>query len=54
MAKTPKPTEHKKGCVITVMLSGVEDTDALKVKQAIDNLIKNVKEKRLTFQIIET
>ena len=54
MAKKKKTTSHKKGCVISVLLSGIDDNEALKIKQGIDALIKNVKDKRLTFQFIET
>ena len=48
---TPMP---KKACVITLMFPVEDDTDALAVKQVLDDAIKDVKDKRYTFQITET
>jgi len=48
---TPIP---KKACVITLMFPVENDTDALAIKQVLDDAIKDMKEKRYTFQITET
>lgn len=48
---TPMP---KKACVITLMFPVNDDTDALAVKQVLDDAVKDMKEKRFTFQITET
>jgi len=48
---TPMP---KKACVITLMFPVENDTDALAIKQVLDDTIKDMKEKRYTFQITET
>ena len=53
MAKEKKSKQHKKGCVINLMFPVVNDSDAIAVKQQIDNAVKNIKDKRLTFQIVE-
>lgn len=43
----------KKACIINIMFPIVDDTEALAVKQQIDDAIENVKEKRYSFQITE-
>lgn len=48
---TPMP---KKACMITLMFPVNDDTDALAVKQVLDDAVKDMKEKRFTFQITET
>lgn len=48
--KTPMP---KKSCVVTIMFPIEQDAEALKIKEVIDNAIKDMKEKRYTFQITE-
>lgn len=47
---TPMP---KKSCMINLMFPIEDDSVALKVKQIIDEAIKDMKDKRYTFQIIE-
>lgn len=44
----------KKSCMITIMFGIEDDTEALKLKSVIDDAIKDVKEKRYTFQIQES
>ena len=48
---TPMP---KKACMITLMFPVTGDTEALAVKQILDDAIADIKEKRYTFQITET
>lgn len=48
---TPMP---KKACMITLMFPVSDDTEALAVKQVLDDAVKDMKEKRFTFQITET
>lgn len=50
IAKTPMP---KKSCVITIMFGIEQDAEALKLKAIVDDAIKDMKEKRYTFQITE-
>lgn len=44
----------KKACMMTVMFGIEDDKIALDIKHLIDEAIKDIKEKRFTFQIIET
>jgi len=44
----------KKACMITIMFPVTDDKEAMDVKQHIDNAIVGIKDKRFTFQIIET
>jgi len=48
------PPMPKKSCMITLMFAIDTDKEALDIKQHIDNAIAAIKEKRYTFQIIET
>lgn len=48
--KTPMP---KKSCMINLMFPVTEDSEALAVKHVLDEQLKDVQEKRYTFQIIE-
>jgi len=48
--KTPMP---KKSCVITIMFPIEQDAEALKIKAVVDDSIKDMKDKRYTFQITE-
>jgi len=48
--KTPMP---KKSCMVNLMFAITDDAEALKLKQVIDEVVKDIKEKRYTFQIIE-
>jgi hypothetical protein len=49
--QTPMP---KKACMVNLMFAIEDDKEALDVKQHIDAAIAAIKEKRYTFQIIET
>lgn len=49
---TPPPLP-KKSCMINLMFPIENDTEALKVKQIINEAVKDMTEKRFTFQIIE-
>jgi len=48
------PNVPKKGCVINIMFPVTDDQKALAVKLALDETLKVLKEKRVTFQIIES
>jgi len=50
------PTEPmpKKSCMVTLMFGIENDKEALLVKQAIDEAVKDIEKKRYTFQIVET
>lgn len=52
--QTPTEAMPKKACVITLMFPVKGDTEALAVKQILDDAIVDMKEKRYTFQITET
>lgn len=54
MDEKQTPPMPKKACMITLMFPVEDDTDALIIKQGVDVLIKDMKEKRFTFQIVET
>jgi hypothetical protein len=52
---TPQtPPMPKKVCMVQLMFPIDNDKDALDVKQQIDAVIKDIKDKRFTFQIIES
>ena len=52
---TPQtPSMPKMACLINLMFPVNDDTEALHVKKVIDETIKNIKDKRYTFQITET
>ena len=44
----------KKACMVTIMFAVVDDKTAFDIKQQIDAVIKDIPDKRFTFQIIET
>lgn len=44
----------KKACMITIMFAVTDDKLALDIKQFIDAAIKDIPDKRYTFQISET
>jgi len=50
------PTEPmpKKSCMLTLMFGIENDKEALLVKHAIDEAVKDIEKKRYTFQINET
>lgn len=51
------PVSHtvpKKNCVITLMFAVEDDAFALAVKDNIDIAVKDIKDKRYTFQLNET
>ena len=54
MDETSKITMPKKSCMITLMFPVTGDTEALAVKQVLDDAIKDITDKRYTFQINET
>lgn len=47
------PTVPPKSCLITVMFPIASDDEAMAIKKAINEALKDVKEKRFTFQINE-
>lgn len=48
--KTPMP---KKSCVITLMFAIKDDAEALAVKAKMNEIVKDLEEKRYSFQITE-
>lgn len=44
----------KKACMITLMFPVTDDKFALEIKSRIDEAVKDIPEKRFTFQITET
>lgn len=48
---TPMP---KKSCIITLMFAVDTDEEALHVKKILNEVVKNIKDKRYSFQINET
>lgn len=48
---TPMP---KKSCVLTLMFPVTDDAEALAIKKILDEAVKDMKDKRYTFQITET
>ena len=48
--QTPMP---KKSCMINLMFPVTEDIEALDIKHVIDDALKDIKDKRYTFQINE-
>lgn len=53
MEPQPNPTMPKKACIITLMFECQDDKQAFSIKEAIDNLVKDIQQKRYTFQITE-
>ena len=47
------PAMIKKGCQISLMWPCTTDAEALTIKAAIDDIVKDIKDKRYTFQITE-
>lgn len=54
MEKPPENTMPKKACVINLMFECTDDKQAFAVKEAIDAIVKDIQQKRFTFQIVET
>lgn len=52
--KSQITTMPKKACMITLMFGIKDDAEGLAVKQIVDDAIKEIPEKRYTFQITET
>jgi len=44
----------KKACMMTLMFPVTTDEACLVIKHAIDDILDDLKEKRVTFQIVET
>ena len=44
----------KKSCIITLMFAIDSNEEAMHVKEKIDALVENIKEKRYSFQINES
>lgn len=51
--QTPKPLP-KKGVMVTITFPIESDTEAIEVKQQLNEALKDVKDKRFTFQIFES
>lgn len=54
MDKPPESPMPKKACVISLMFECVEDKQAFELKAQIDAMVKDIQQKRFTFQIVET
>jgi len=54
MEQSQSTPPSKKGVIINLMFSVSNDKEALDIKQLIDNAIVAIKEKRYTFQIVES
>lgn len=54
MDKPPENTMPKKACVINLMFECTDDQQAFNIKSQIDTLVKDIPQKRFTFQIVET
>lgn len=54
MSEMPKTEQVRKGCVISLMFSIDNDSEAMAVKQKVNEIIKDIPEKKFTFQIIES
>jgi len=54
MENAQLPPMPKKSCLINLMFAIEDDKDALIIKEQIDTAIAHIKEKRYTFQIVET
>ena len=44
----------KKACMMTLMFPVTTDEACVVIKHAIDDILADLKEKRVTFQIVET
>ncbi|GAI91549.1 unnamed protein product [marine sediment metagenome] len=53
METPPKKEIPKRSCMITLMFGIDNDAQALAVKKVIDDAVKNIEEKRYTFQLNE-
>lgn len=51
--REPLTTQHKKGVSIQIMFPCDDDDGAILIKKRIDEVIKDVTEKRCTFTITE-
>jgi len=51
--ETPKPATPKKGVSIQIMFPCNSDVEALAVKNGIDAIVSDIKDKRYTFTITE-
>jgi len=49
----PEPPKVRKACQISIMFPVEEDALAMIVKAAIDSVVKDIKDKRYTFNITE-
>lgn len=47
-------TMPKKACTIDLMFPVIDDEEALIIKQKINAIVKDIKDKRFRFQIIES
>ena len=54
MDTLPVKPMPKKSCMITLMFAINKNEDAIDIKEKIDPIIENIKEKRYTFQINES
>ena len=54
MGEVPQKPMPKKSCIVTIMFPIDSNEEAMAAKEYFDNAVKNMKEKRYTFQIVET
>ena len=53
METPPIQPVPKRNCLITLMFAIESDAEALAIKKVIDEAVKNIKDKRYTFQLNE-
>lgn len=53
METKPESPMPKKACLITIMFECTDDKQAFTMKGQIDDMVKDIPQKRFTFQITE-
>ena len=54
MDGVPQQPMPKKSCMVTIMFPIDSNEEAMAAKEYFDNAVREMKEKRYTFQIVET
>jgi len=54
MPEPQQPPMPKKVCMMTIMFPIIENETAYTIKTTLDEVIKDIPDKRFTFQIIES
>lgn len=53
MEPQPNSNMPKKACIVSLMFECIDDKQAFALKEQIDLLVKDIPQKRFTFQIVE-